>query len=151
VSDIGRLTQYANACAFDAIGLAPIADVPPVRRQPVSGEDAGGTPNPLHSRGCEFNQLAPHTPEGLDAPRLHVSRQHRMARGPPLLAGMARHGYSRSCRGQGRAKITDSAHLSYSLRGNHVRQIKNDIHQPTERAYHASDERPAGPDRADAR
>ncbi len=95
----------------DAIGFAPIAGVPPVRRQPVSGEDAGGTPNPLHSRGCEFNQLAPHTPERLDAPRLHVSRQHRVARAPPLLASMARHGYSRSCP----AKITDFTHLSYTV------------------------------------
>ena len=115
MSDFARPSRYTNDRAFDAIGFAPIAGVPPVGRLPVSGEDAGGTPNPLHSRGCEFNQLAPHTPERLDAPRLHVSRQHRVARAPPLLAGMARHGYSRSCRGQGRAKITDFAHLSYTV------------------------------------
>jgi hypothetical protein len=98
----------------DAIGFVPIAVVPPVRRLPVSGEDAGGTTNPQAnavSRGCEFNQLAPHTPERLDAPRLHVSRQHHVPRGPPLLASIARHGYSRSCQ----AKITDFAHLSYTV------------------------------------
>ena len=85
-------TVSAQAGALDAIGFGPIAGIPPVGRWPVSDEDAGGIPNPLLSRGCKFNQLAPHTPERLDAPRLHVTRQHRVARGPPLLAGMARHG-----------------------------------------------------------
>ena len=107
---MSRPTEYANAGALDAIGFAPIAGIPPVGRLLISSEDAGGIPNPLPGRGCKFNQLAPHTPERLDAPRVAMTRQHRMARGPPLLASMARHEYSRSCQ----AKITDFTHLSYT-------------------------------------
>jgi hypothetical protein len=81
---IPRPALLANAGTF--------AGVPPVRRQPVSRLDAGGTLYPLRSRGSEFNQLAPHTPERLIAPRLHVSRQHHAGRGPPVLEGMARQG-----------------------------------------------------------
>lgn len=86
------------APASDAIGFAPIcerrafAGVPPVGRLPGSRMEAGGTPYPLPRRGSEFNQLAPHTPEGLIAPRSAVSRQHRLPRAPPVLESMARHG-----------------------------------------------------------
>ncbi|MFQ3568133.1 MAG: hypothetical protein SNJ59_14190 [Aggregatilineales bacterium] len=79
----------------DAIGFAPIAGVPPVGRQPAHEVEAGGTPYPQAnsvSRGSEFNQLAPHAPEWLIAPRSAMSRQHRCARALPVLEGMARHG-----------------------------------------------------------
>lgn len=75
----------------EAIGFAPIAGVPPVGRQPAHEVEAGGTPYPLQRKGSEFNQLAPHTPERLIAPRSAMSRQHRLARAPPVLNGMARH------------------------------------------------------------
>jgi hypothetical protein len=75
----------------DAIGFAPIAGVPPVGRLPVHEVEAGGTPYPLRRKGSEFNQLAPHVPEGLIAPRSAMSRQHRLPRAPPVLDGMARH------------------------------------------------------------
>ena len=85
-------TTRTDASASDANGFAPFAGVPPVRRLPVSRVEAGGTPYPLQRRGSEFNQLAPHTPERLIAPRSAVSRQHRLPRAPPVLDGMARHG-----------------------------------------------------------
>lgn len=77
--------RKTDAAAFHAIGFAPIAGVPPVRRRPVSRMDSGGTPYPLRSKGSEFNQLAPHAPEGLIAPRSAVARQQRSPRAPPLL------------------------------------------------------------------
>ena len=76
----------------NAIGIAPIAGVPPVLHRHVDRSAAGGTPNPLHRRGSEFNQLAPHAPERLDAPRRSAHRQRRAGRGPPPLKSMARHG-----------------------------------------------------------
>lgn len=76
----------------DAIGFAPIAGVPPVGRLPAHEVEAGGTPYPLHRKGSEFNQLAPHAPERLIAPCSAVSRQHRLPCAPPVLDGMARHG-----------------------------------------------------------
>jgi hypothetical protein len=81
-----------HASASAANGFAPFAGVPPVGRQPVSDVDAGGTPYPLRSKGSEFNQLAPHAPEWLIAPRSAMSRQHRLPRAPPVLDSMARHG-----------------------------------------------------------
>jgi len=78
--------------ASNAIGFAPIAGVPPVLHRTAAYLAVSGTPYPLRSKGSEFNQLAPHTPEGLIAPRSAVSRQHRMPRAPPVLDGMARHG-----------------------------------------------------------
>ena len=65
--------------------------VPPVGRLPVSGMDAGGTVYPQRSRGSKFNQLAPHVPEGLIAPRSAMTRQQRWSRAPPLLEAMASH------------------------------------------------------------
>ena len=82
-----RPALLANAGTF--------AGVPPVLHRSAEYLVVGGTPYPLAnavSRGSEFNQLAPHTPEGLIAPRLHVSRQHHAGRGPPVLEGMARQG-----------------------------------------------------------
>ena len=81
-----------DATASAAIGFAPIAGVPPVRRLPAHEVEAGGTPYPLQRKGSEFNQLAPHAPERLIAPRSAMSRQHRLSRAPPVLDGMARHG-----------------------------------------------------------
>jgi hypothetical protein len=60
-----------------ANGFAPFAGVPPVLHSFVVGSLAGGTPNPLRSRGSEFNQLAPHTPERLDAPHSACRRAAR--------------------------------------------------------------------------
>jgi len=85
-------TTRTDATASAANGFAPFAGVPPVRRLPVSRVEAGGTPYPLRSKGSEFNQLAPHAPERLIAPRSAVPRQHRLPRAPPVLEGMARHG-----------------------------------------------------------
>ena len=76
----------------EAIGFAPIAGVPPVLHRDAAYLAVSGTPYPLHRRGGEFNQLAPHTPERLIAPRFTVSRHHRLPRAPPVLDGMARHG-----------------------------------------------------------
>jgi hypothetical protein len=73
-----------------AIGFVPIAGVPPVLHKCVDRFAAGGTPHPLR-RGGEFNQLAPHTPERLEAPRMGARRQHRGCRSPPTLKGMAQH------------------------------------------------------------
>lgn len=86
-----RMSQRSALLA----NAGPFAGVPPVLHRDAAYLADGGTPNPVAnavSTGCEFNQLAPHAPEGLDAPRVHVSRQHRMPRAPPVLEGMARHG-----------------------------------------------------------
>ena len=80
-----------DATASAANGFAPFAGVPPVRRWPVSRVESGGTPYPLHRKGSEFNQVAPHTPERRSAPRSAMSRQYRRPRAPPVLDGMARH------------------------------------------------------------
>ena len=66
--------------------------VPPVGRSPVYSIGTGGTVYPQRSRGSKFNQLAPHVPEGLIAPRSAMTRQHRWSRAPPLLEAMASHG-----------------------------------------------------------
>lgn len=75
-------------------GFAPLAGVPPILlcRWTIP---PGGTPYPHAcgaSRGSEFNELAPHTPEGLRAPRFAAAHQHRRSRSPPTLKGIARHG-----------------------------------------------------------
>lgn len=75
------------ASAFEAL-----AGVPPVGQRLAACQLAGGTPYPLRSRGSEFNELAPHAPEGLGAPRFAASHQHRRSRDPPMLKGMAHHG-----------------------------------------------------------
>ena len=74
---------WTNASTF--------APVPPVGRLPVSSIGAGGTVYPQRSRGSKFNQLAPHVPERLIAPRSAMTRQQRWSRAPPLLEAMARH------------------------------------------------------------
>lgn len=82
---VGRRTVLeANAGAFAA--------VPPVVHHLVMYAADCGTAYPLRSRGSEFNQLAPQTPERLIAPRLCVAHQHHAARAPPVLACMDRHG-----------------------------------------------------------
>ena len=75
---------WTNASTF--------APVPPVGRSPVSNIGTGGTVYPQRSRGSKFNQLAPHVPERLIAPRSAMSRQQQWSRAPPLLEAMARHG-----------------------------------------------------------
>ena len=66
--------------------------VPPVGRLPVSSVGTGGTVYPQRSRGSKFNQLAPHVPERLIAPRSAMTRQQQWSRAPPLLEAMASHG-----------------------------------------------------------
>ena len=100
----------------DAIGFAPIAGVPPVLHRAAAYLAVGGTPYPLRSRGSEFNQLAPHTPERLIAPRSAMSRQHRLPRAPPVLDGMVRHVSWRSCP----SEITISSVCHPQSRSNHV-------------------------------
>ena len=72
-------------------GFVPLVGVPPVGQRLAACQLAGGTPDPLRSRGGEFNELAPHTPERLRAPRFAVAHQRRGCRSPPTLTGMARH------------------------------------------------------------
>jgi hypothetical protein len=90
MSSVLRTTR-TDAGASAANGFAPFAGVPPVLHRDVAYLAVSGTPYPLQRRGSEFNELAPHTPEGLVAPRLRVSRQQRSSRAPPMLRGMARH------------------------------------------------------------
>ena len=73
-------------------GFAPLVGVPPVGQRLAACQLAGGTPYPLRSRGSEFNELAPHMPEGLGAPRFAAAHQRRGSRDPPTLTGMAQHG-----------------------------------------------------------
>ena len=75
-------------------GFAPLVGVPPMLLGRWS-IPPGGTPYPLRSRGSEFNQLAPHTPGRLDAPRLRARRQRQGCRSPPTLKGMAQHACQR--------------------------------------------------------
>jgi hypothetical protein len=78
-------------CSARMANAGTFASVPPVGRLPVSGMDAGGTVYPQRSRGSKFNQLAPHVPERLIAPRSAMTRQHRLPRAPPMLEAMASH------------------------------------------------------------
>lgn len=79
-----------------AIGIAPIACVPPVLHMSVNRIAAGGTHDPLLCRGGEFNELAPQMPEGLGAPCLRMVRQRQCARGPPSLKRLTRQGWPRA-------------------------------------------------------
>lgn len=81
-----------DAVASIRTNAGTFVPVPPVGRLPVSGVDAGGTVYPQRSRGSKFNQLAPHMPERLIAPRSAMSRQQRWSCAPPLLEAMACHG-----------------------------------------------------------
>jgi len=85
-------TMRTDAGASEANGFAPFAGVPPVLHRIAAYLAVSGTPYPLRSKGSEFNQLAPQTPERLIAPRSAMSRQHRLPRAPPVLDSMARHG-----------------------------------------------------------
>jgi hypothetical protein len=76
-------------------GFAPLVGVPPIGQRLTACRLAGGTPYPLRSRGSEFNQLAPHTPGRLDAPRSGARRQRRGGRSPPTLKDMAQHAFQR--------------------------------------------------------
>lgn len=80
---------HVAQCA--ASGFAPLAGVPPILLCRWS-IPPGGTPYPVQRTGSEFNELAPHTPERLRAPRFAVAHQHRWSRSPPTLKGMAYHG-----------------------------------------------------------
>jgi len=73
-------------------GFAPLVGVPAMVSPALCQLRCAGTPYPVQRTGSEFNQLAPHTPEGLGAARLCARRQRRGARAPPTLKGMARHG-----------------------------------------------------------
>jgi hypothetical protein len=79
-----------------AIGIAPIACVPPVLHTCVNRSAAGGTHHPLLCRGGEFNELAPQMPEGLGAPCPCMVRQRQCARSPPSLKRLTRQGLPRS-------------------------------------------------------
>jgi len=78
-------------CAAEPGGLEPPAGVPASATPSQRCLWHAGTPDPLRSRGGEFNKLAPQMPEGLDAPSLTGCRQRRCPRGPPSLKSMARH------------------------------------------------------------
>ena len=88
----GNASSKATVSTLAVNTFGVFTSVPPVKRRPVSKGDAGGTDYPQRSRGSEFNPLAPHVPERLNAPRLYVARHHRWSRAPPLLKGIARHG-----------------------------------------------------------
>ena len=72
-------------------GFVPLVGVPPFRQRLAACQLAGGTPYPVQRTGSKFNQLAPHTPGRLDAPRSTARRQRRRCRSPPTLKGMAQH------------------------------------------------------------
>ncbi len=78
-------------CAAEPSGLEPLAGVPACNTPGERRLRRAGTPNPLRSRGGEFNKLAPQVPERLDAASLPGCRQRRCPRGPPSLRSMARH------------------------------------------------------------
>ena len=90
---LSYLIRLCSAGQKHTSGFAPLVGVPPIGQRLAACQLAGGAPYPLRSRGSEFNELAPHTPERLDAPRLAARRQRRGARAPPTLKGMARHGF----------------------------------------------------------
>ncbi len=74
-------------------GFAPLVGVPAMKSPALHQLRCAGTPYPVQRTGSEFNELAPHMPEGLRAPRFAAAHQHRWSRSPPMLKGMARHGY----------------------------------------------------------
>ena len=81
-----------DAVASIRTNVPAFVPVPPVGRSPVSSIGTGGTVYPQRSRGSKFNQLAPHVPERLIAPRSAMTRQQRLSRAPPLLEAMASQG-----------------------------------------------------------
>ncbi len=92
MTSISNLVRPAAHCAAEPSGLEPLAGVPAYDTPLLRQLRCAGTPDPLRSRGGEFNKLAPQMPEGLDAPSLTGCRQRRCTRGPPSLRGMARQG-----------------------------------------------------------
>jgi len=89
---VSYLIRLCSAGQKHTSGFAPLVGVPAMLSPALHQLRCAGTPYPLRSRGSEFNELAPHTPERLDAPRLAARRQRRGARAPPTLKSMARHG-----------------------------------------------------------
>ena len=83
---------YMDATASIWTNTGMFVPVPPVGRSPVSIIGTGGTIYPQRRWGSKFNQLAPHMPERLIAPRSAMTRQQRWSRAPPLLEAMASHG-----------------------------------------------------------
>ena len=81
-----------HAVASIRTNAGTFVPVPPVGRSPVFSIVTGGTVYPQRSRGSKFNQLAPHVPERLIAPRSAMTRQQQWSRAPPLLEAMASHG-----------------------------------------------------------
>jgi hypothetical protein len=74
-------------------GIEPLVGVPPIRQRHTASHWVGGTPYPLHRRGSEFNELAPHTPGRLGVPCFAEARQHQGCRSPPMLKSMAHHAF----------------------------------------------------------
>ena len=91
MNSINPCLALMDAVASIWTNAGTFVPVPPVGRLPVSNMGTGGTVYPQRSRGSKFNQLAPHMPERLIAPRSAMTRQHRWSRAPPLLEAMARH------------------------------------------------------------
>ena len=76
-------------------GFAPLVGVPAMKSPARYQLRCAGTPYPVQRTGSEFNQLAPHMPGRLDAPRSGAQRQRRGGRSPPALKGMAQHASQR--------------------------------------------------------
>jgi hypothetical protein len=84
--------QEAGDAQRQASGLEPLAGVP---AHPIGMTRRTGAPEhpyPLRRRGSEFNQLAPHPPGRLRAPRSGAAHQRRGSRDPPPLKSMAQPG-----------------------------------------------------------
>jgi len=92
MTSTSKPVRPAAQCAEEPSGFAPLAGVPAYDTPSHRCLRHAGTPDPLRSRGGEFNKLAPQVPEGLDAPSLTGCRQRRCPRGPPSLRSMARQG-----------------------------------------------------------
>jgi hypothetical protein len=86
---LGRTAQKHTS------GFAPLVGVPAMKSPARYQLRCAGTPYPVQRTGSEFNQLAPHMPGGLDAPRLGAHRQRQGCRSPPMLKGMAQHASQR--------------------------------------------------------
>jgi hypothetical protein len=91
MSIVQRCLAPMDAVASIWTNAGTFVPVPPVGRLPVSNIGTGGTVYPQRSRGSKFNQLAPHVPERLIAPRSAMTRQQQWSRAPPLLEAMASH------------------------------------------------------------
>jgi hypothetical protein len=92
MNSINSCLAIMDATASIQTNVGTFVPVPPVGRSPVSSIGTGGTVYPQRSRGSKFNQLAPHVPERLIAPRSAMTRQQQWSRAPPSLKPMASHG-----------------------------------------------------------